>query len=517
MKWNWVRGLLVLGAVAVAVVAAALGCLPRRPSAQLLEAAQPESRPPRIHPDYCDLVIPPNIAPLNFRIEEPGELFFVRIGSAHGTPIEIVSRSGTVEIPLSAWRRLLTENRGQRLAIDVYARTRDGTWWRYSPLTNDIAAEEIDSHIAYRLLKADALYYRNIGLYQRHLETYDTSAVLDGRWFGGGCVNCHAFLNNDPRHLSLHFRGRHGDAALLVQDDRLQTLATRLGHAVWHPSGKLIVFSRFDIQLFWHTARRQTRDSMDIDSVLGYYRLDSRTLKTAPPIADKAQLETQPAWSPDGRYLYFASAPKRWADQRTFPAEHYAQVRYDLKRVRYDVEADQWGAVETVLSAERTGKSNVNPRLSPDGRFLLFCTCNYGNFALYQPDSDLCLLNLESGQYRKLECNSDFAEAWHAWSSNGRWIVFSSKRPTGIFTRLYLCHVDQDGHTAKPFILPQRDPSYYDDLLSLYSLPEFMTGPVSTSPAALLRTVRDTERVPVDGFTGATPRLPQQESRSRQE
>jgi Tol biopolymer transport system component len=341
---------------------------------------------------------------------------------------------------------------------------------------------------------------------------------LHGRWFGGGCVHCHAFLNNDPSHLSLHFRGRYGDGTLFVQDDQVHTVATRLGHAAWHPSGKVVVFSHFDIQMFYHTARNQTRDAMDADSLLGYYRLDSQTLKTAPPIADKAQLETQPAWSPDGQYLYFASAPKRWANQRTFPPPQFAQVRYDLKRVRYDVETDQWGVVETVLSAERTGKSNVNPRISPDGRFLLFCMCNYGDFALYQPESDLYLLNLESGEYRRLECNSDCAESWHAWSSNGRWIVFSSKRPTGIFTRLYLCHIDEAGHASKPFILPQRDPGYYDDFLSLYSLPEFMTGPVRTSPAALLQAVRDTERVPVDGFTGATPKFPLREpGRLRQE
>jgi dipeptidyl aminopeptidase/acylaminoacyl peptidase len=336
------------------------------------------------------------------------------------------------------------------------------------------------------------------------LEAYEESAVLHGRWFGGGCVNCHACRNYDPNQLSLHVRGGYGDAALVAQDRHVHSVAGRLGHAAWHPSGQLVVFSRFDIQLFYHTARGQTRDALDSDSMLAYYRLDSRTLQTAPPLADKAQLETQPAWSPDGRYLYFASAPKLWADATTFPAQHYAHVRYDLKRVRYDVATDQWGSVETVLSAERTGKSNVNPRPSPDGRCLLFGMCHYGDFALYQPDSDLYLLNLQSGEYRRLECNSEFAEAWHCWSSNGRWIIFSSKRPTGIFTRLYLCHVDEAGHTSRAFLLPQRDPSYYDDLLSLYSVPEFMTGPVPAAGAALLQAVRDPQRVPVDGLSGAT-------------
>lgn len=499
--------LLVLGAVPLAA-SAALWCLPRRPSAALLEAAQAASRPPRIHPDYRDLVVPPNIAPLNFRVEEPGTEFFARFRSLGGAPVEVFSRSADIEIPLDAWRRLLTENRGKELSIDVYARTSDGAWWRYETLTNEIAEEEIDSHLAYRMLKPDALYYRSIGIYQRDLETYETSPVLHGRWFGGGCVNCHAFPGGDPSRLSLHFRGVYGDAALFVEDGQVHTAATRLGHAAWHPSGKVVAFSRFDIQLFYHTARVQTRDAMDSDSQLGYYRLDRRTLETAPPISDETQLETQPTWSPDGRYLYFASAPRLWADPTTFPAEHVAQVRYDLKRVRYDVETNQWGPVETVLSATRTGKSNVNPRISPDGRFLLFCMCNYGDFALYQPESDLYMLDLQSGEYWKLPCNSEFAESWHGWSSNGRWIVFSSKRPTGIFTRLYLCHVDQAGHASKPFLLPQRDPGYYDDFLPLYSLPEFMTGPVQATPAALLHAVRDPRRVQVNELPGAPPQPP---------
>jgi hypothetical protein len=139
--------------------------------------------------------------------------------------------------------------------------------------------------------------------------------------------------------------------------------------------------------------------------------------------------------------------------------------------------------------------------------------CNHGGFALYQPESDLYLLNLESGEYQPLECNSEFAESWHCWSSNGRWIVFSSKRPTGIFTQLYLCHIDRDGHASKPFLLPQRDPGHDDALVALYNLPEFMTGPVPASPAALLHAMRGTDRVQVDGITSATSSLPSPESR----
>ncbi|MBL7044949.1 MAG: PD40 domain-containing protein [Pirellulaceae bacterium] len=506
MKLKW----LSLALIAVAGFSVAgLWLLPRRPSAKDLESASPASKPPRIRPDYRDIVIPPNIAPLNFCIEEPGEQFFVRLRAHQGPPIEVFSRSGDIEIPLRAWHRLLAANRGKTLSCDVYVRQPEGHWRRYQTVTSEIADEEIDSHIAYRLLNPDSMYYRDIGVYQRHLETYDESVVLQGRSYKEGCVNCHTFLNYDPENMFIGVRSRvYGNATLLVRDGHVSSIGTHFGHTAWHPSGRVAAFSRFDIRLFFHTARVQTRDAIEFDSLLGYYRLDTETLKTATPIADKKELETHPTWSPDGRYLYFASAPKLWTDKNTFPPERYAEVKYDLKRVSYDVDTDKWGTVETVLSAERTGRSILTPRISPDGRFLLFSMCDYGCFALYQPNSDLYLMDLETGDYRKLECNSPFAESWHAWSSNGRWIIFSSKRPSGMFTRLYFCHVDQGGNASKPFVLPQRDPRHYDAFVKLYNVPEFITGPIRTPTAGLVRAVRDPDRIEVDAITGATPQGP---------
>ena len=118
----------------------------------------------------------------------------------------------------------------------------------------------------------------------------------------------------------------------------------------------------------------------------------------------------------------------------------------------------QWGHAETVLSAEQTGLSILLPRVSPDGRFLLFCMCRYGCFPVYQPSSDLYMMDLATGRYSRLAINSEYSESWHSWSSNSRWIAFSSKRQGGLFTRTYLSYVDDDGTAYKPFVLPQRDP-----------------------------------------------------------
>lgn len=85
--------------------------------------------------------------------------------------------------------------------------------------------------------------------------------------------------------------------------------------------------------------------------------------------------------------------------------------------------------------SETTGLSAAQPRVSPDGRFLVCCLADYGNFPIYQPSSDLYMLDVGARQSRRLEINSEAADTWHCWSSNGRWLVFSSKRRDGLFAR----------------------------------------------------------------------------------
>lgn len=492
---------------ALAALAAALGVSGGGPGREALEAA-PLSRTANISPDYAGITLPPNISPLNFRIDEPGERFWVRIRSAGGEPIELGGRSRKVHIPAGPWRSLLAANRGKELLVDVCVKSEDG-WQRFQPLTSRIAPEEIDSHIAYRLMKPQYNFYRNLGVYQRNLETFDEDLILHGRSYKHGCVNCHTFLNNDPENMFLAVRTPvHDNAALLVQDGQIETIDTPFGHTAWHPSGRIAVFSRYDVRMFFHTARTEVRDVVEFNSLLGYYKLDTQELTTDPAIADKDQLETQPTWSPDGRYLYFASAPMLWEYRTKFPPDRYAELQYDLKRVSYDVEKDEWGQVETVLAAEETGMSILTPRLSPDGRFLLFTMCDYSCFALYQPSADLYMMDLETREYHRLDCNSEFSESWHSWSSNGRWIVFSSKRPTGIFTRLYISYIDEQGHASKPFLLPQEDPEFYDAFVKLYNVPEFITGPVEMPTRAFVEAVRTQDRIQVDAITAATAKAP---------
>jgi hypothetical protein len=203
--------------------------------------------------------------------------------------------------------------------------------------------------------------------------------------------------------------------------------------------------------------------------------------------------ETFPAFAADGRSLYFCRAVAK-----SIPAET-KEIRYDLCRVDFDPATGHIGErVDTVVCASAEGKSISFPRPSYDGRFLVYTLSDYGNFSIWHPEADLWMLNLQSGERRPLtELNSTQVESYHSWSTDSRWMVFSSRRDDGLFTRLYLAHVDAQGRCGKPFMLPQRHPRrYYDALFQSYNIPEFVTRPVALDKmraAALLKSEERTQ------------------------
>ncbi len=485
---------------------AVLGFMVRKGPAQC-EAYTSIDRAAKIKPDYTGIVIPPNIAPLNFLVLEPGSEYLVNIHPTRGKAINIFSKNAKIKIPLRQWRALLNANRGGQLFFDIYVKNHDGRWNRYQKIENTIAKEDIDSNIVYRLLNPTYNIWAYIGIYQRNLENYDQSMVLHGKSIDRGCVNCHSFLNNTPENMFIGIRSdKYGNSAICVHDGSIEKVGTPFGYTAWHPSGKLAAYSANKVRQFFHTSGMETRDVVDLDSGIFYYKIESKTVETPPELSEKNRLESYPAWTPDGKYLYFCSAPILWKDRNKVPPENYEKVKYDLRRVSYNVETDQWGRPETVLSAEQTSLSILLPRISPDGRFLLFCMCKYGCFPIYQPSSDLYLMNLETGDYRKFDINSEYSESWHSWSSNSRWIAFSSKRQGGLFTKIYLSYVDENGKAYKPFVMPQKDPTFYDSFLKTFSVPELISEPVRVSNKALSRIACSEDSIPVDiPMTSATP------------
>jgi dipeptidyl aminopeptidase/acylaminoacyl peptidase len=273
------------------------------------------------------------------------------------------------------------------------------------------------------------------------------------------------------------------------------------GHTAWHPNGRVAAFAAMKVEQLYH-AVGETRDVYDTDSDLAIYHADSNTVTTTPDISKPDRLETFPTWSPDGRYLYFSS-------REQLPLEQYQQIRCDLMRIRYDDESGRWGELETVLSADETGLSITQPRISPDGRWLLFCMSEYSSFPAFQPSSDLYLLDLETRRYHRLAANSPRSESWHCWSANGRWIAFTSKRRDGVCGRVYFSYVDEAGRAHKPVLLPQEDPSFYDRFIRTYNVPELARKPSPATRRALTRVIRSpgsagvAKRDPEPGMQGS--------------
>jgi hypothetical protein len=114
----------------------------------------------------------------------------------------------------------------------------------------------------------------------------------------------------------------------------------------------------------------------------------------------------------------------------------------------------------------------------------------YGNFTIWHQESDLFLVNITTGQLSKPDINSPQSESFHSWSSNGRWIVFSSRRTDGRFTRPYIAYFDDQGTAHKPFLLPQKDPDFYLTFLKSYNVPELVTGRIRLTPRELSAVIR---------------------------
>ncbi len=442
------------------------------------------NRQPQIYPDYTGLVIPPNIAPLNFKISEPGSEFEVRISTINSEPIIIHSNDSNIKIDIKQWHKLLANGKGRDLKTDVFVRKSDGKWIGFKTIVNYISQDSIDSHLAYRLINTGYVIWSKMGIYQRNIENFDQKTILENSSFDhGSCLNCHSFSNNNPNSMMLHVRAKNGgtiinsNGKLIKIDTKTNSTISAGVYPCWHPNGKHIAFSVNTInQHFLNGAVRIEVSDEFSDIVI--YDIEKNEITTTPELTTKNR-ENLPVWSPDGKYLYLISAPK------TTNLQDRIYAKYDLLRISYDVNTKKWGTLDTVLSSAKTGLSISFPKISPDGKFIMFCMSPNGYFTIHHPATDLYLLNLSTGIYKKMDINSPQTDSYHCFSSTGRWVVFSSKRMDGLFTRPFFCHFDTNGNTSKPFVLPQKDPEFYDTFLKNYNIPELITGEVNISSAKL--------------------------------
>jgi len=471
--------------------------------------------PPRIDPDYTSLVIPPNIAPLNFRIEEDGRDYVVRISSDATPPIELHCPDGRCRIGLKEWREMLRDNKGMHLYYDIYAMNQDGTWVQFRRITNTVAQEPIDSYIVFRLLLPNKKLATIKGIFQRNLETFERSPLVtlrDGTFI---CFNCHTFHQHNPDRFLLHIRGKHA-GMMLVMDGETRKVNTKqdpmfrpLAYASWHPDGLHIAATMNMFKSYFpSTEERFYFHAIEKRGDLVVYNVETNTISTTRQVFENEYIETHPCWSHDGRHIYFA----RCRDKPLLSHKDLDAFKFDMMRISYDTATDTWGSPETVMAYSEVGKSCAFPRPSPCGRYVLQILADKATYPIHQRSSDVYILDLESKEYRKLDqVSSDLSESYPRWSANGRWFSVLSNRRDGMSALPYFAYFDSEGQAHKAFLLPQEDPAYYDTFIDTYNVLELVKSRVDIGSFELARAMQrpaDEVMFPnppeVDAYTGAT-------------
>lgn len=397
---------------------------------------------PEIFPDYIGVTVPESMAGLRFSMAD-----------GRRSKVETRKEGDVIWYKVSAW------NRGAK----------SGESYKEFPVY--ISHDPIDPYVAYRLIEPAYESWHDMGIYQRELSSYKETPVVTNRINDRGCVNCHTFPSGDPSRMLFHARGRNGGTVFVDGGKATKVDLSKVGpmmqgtYPAWNPDGRYVVFSSNSTNQSFYTAAHQQIEVYD--KVSDMMLMDLQTGQVSVVAQTEGLLETFPSWSEDGKTLYYCVSDN--PGNLPFSRE---ETHYVLKSLIFDG-GSFVGGPQTVLDVDSLSVSF--PRVKGDK--LIFTASAYGTFPIWHKEADLWMLDLTDGSLRPLdELNSDDTESYHSWSSNGKWIVFSSRRIDGRYTRLYFSHYGEDGRFSKPFLLPQRDPMHNTLRLKSYNIPEFITG-----------------------------------------
>jgi tetratricopeptide (TPR) repeat protein len=198
-----------------------------------------------------------------------------------------------------------------------------------------------------------------------------------------------------------------------------------------------------------------------IKGILCIYDRQTRTFQSLPGADDPQYVQSNPTWSPDGKYIVFARA-KAYDLKDTegkgkvlLTREECKEFTEDRKPFLFDLykipfNDSKGGTPEAVEGASNNGMSNFFAKYSPDGKWIIFCKAK--SYMLLQPDSELYIIPSEGGEARRLRANTSRMNSWHSWSPNGKWLVFSSKANSP-YTQLFLTHIDEQANSSPAVLL----------------------------------------------------------------
>jgi len=309
------------------------------------------------------------------------------------------------------------------------------------------------------------------------------------------CANCHSF-SADAATMGMDVDGPGGDKGMYTVSPVKKTLEINSENIfTWSafkhgkrpkdykifgflsrvsPNGKYVV-STVNEALFmgYYPSYKFLQVFYPTMGILGIWSKETGKMFPLHGADDPDYVQSNGTWSPDGKYVYFIRSEAKEPHLEGAPMPTYAddprerEIRYDIYRVPFN--DGKGGKAEAVKGASHNGRSNFFPKISPDGKWVVFCRCRNG--LLMRPDSDLYIVPAEGGEARKMRCNGPSMNSWHTWSPNGKWLAFSSKRNTP-YTQLFLTHIDENGNDTPGILVPDMNPPN-----RAVNLPEFVNIP----------------------------------------
>ena len=456
---------------------------------------------PAIFPDYCDVTVPCNIAPLNFMLSaDEYEACVARLTTPDGQQ-QTYGSGVKVQIPESEWHAMLDASKGKSIKVEVWGQ-KEGEWLSFNPFEIHVAEDPIDEYVSYRLIEPSYVAWTFMEIAQRNLTSFEESQIFNNEITMnnkkiGQCINCHSYQNYKTDNMLFHVRLANA-GTVIVNDGKVSRVNMKRDYTIsggvypaWHPTAKLVAFSTNKTRQAFHTANPNKIEVYDLASDMILY--DVVTDSVSIVSNDSTLLEVYPTWSPDGKYLYYCKSvplPEELRDKDI--RSTYPKIQYNLYRRSFDVSSHDFGEEELVYDAASADKSVTLPRISPDGRYLLFALGQYGCFHSRHHDADIVCIPMDNytGTALTAETSSaidfsllnseDYSDSYPSWSSNGHWIMLASRRDDDNYSRVYFAYFN-NGKVSKAFLMPQENPELHISLLKSYNRPEFMVEPVRIS------------------------------------
>lgn len=444
-----------------------------------------------ISPDYTSVTVPPNIAPLNFRYLDPDAKRAETVFLYSGKQLKI--KGLKVKWNERKWKRMLQESVGGEISVKATlsfrgAPSKSYAWKMY------VSRDPVDSYLSYRLIEPGYEVWDDVCIVERCTENFKETVLSSYENTSNACMNCHVHCQGRGDLSIFYLRGPKG-GAILNRDGKLRKLSLRdssmISGTVYgelHPGGHFGVFSSNIIIPGFHTLGNKRLEVFDSASDLCIADFDNDRMIVPAHLARKDVLETFPAFSADGTRIFYCSA-----DTVSLPGD-IRNLKYSLCSVSFNPETGECGTDIEIL---REGVSVCHPKASPDGRFLVYTVADYGTFPIWHTECDLEMMDLATGGILDMSAaNSDRSDTYHSWSSNSRWLVFASKRGDGQYGKPFFCHIGEDGSVSKPFVLPQKDPSFYEKTLKSFNIPDLSSTSVGFGYKTIGRIWEDVQPEP---------------------